>query len=127
MDTDCATTFLGGYRHGGESLERGIMPAAVNDTVTDGGPISQTLARGLCALRLIATSQSGLTVREVADYLGVHRSIAYRLLNTLADLRFARKGKDGRYRVAAETLQLCGDAARGPDLTTQTPGAPDAS
>lgn len=83
------------------------MPTPINDTATDGGPISQTLARGLAALRLIATSRNGLTIREVADYLGVHRTIAYRLLNTLADRRFAAKGDDGRYRLAADTVHAC--------------------
>jgi DNA-binding IclR family transcriptional regulator len=83
------------------------MPTAINDTATDRGPISQTLARGLSALRLIATSRNGLTIREVADYLGVHRTIAYRLINTLADLRFAVKGDDGRYRLAADPAHAC--------------------
>lgn len=62
---------------------------------------SQTLARGLRALQLVAAAPAGLTVQQVADNAGVHRTIAYRLLVTLADFRLVAKGDDGRYRPAA--------------------------
>jgi DNA-binding IclR family transcriptional regulator len=73
------------------------MPETQNTTV----PGSQTLARGLTALRLVADAPSGLTVQQVADGVGVHRTIAYRLLTTLAQFRLVAKGEDGRYRPAA--------------------------
>jgi DNA-binding IclR family transcriptional regulator len=62
---------------------------------------SQTLARGLNALQLVADAPSGLTVQQIADGVGVHRTIAYRLLATLTQFRFVAKGEDGRYRPAA--------------------------
>src|ERR1700750_7929 len=62
---------------------------------------SQTLARGLNALQLVPDAPSGLTVQQVADGVGVHRTIAYRLLGTLSQFRFIAKGEDGRYRPAA--------------------------
>ncbi|WP_204079579.1 IclR family transcriptional regulator [Mycobacterium riyadhense] len=62
---------------------------------------SQTLARGLTALQLVAASPTGLTMQEVADHVGVHRTIAYRLLSTLTQFRLVSKGEDGRYRPAA--------------------------
>ncbi|MDZ4234461.1 MAG: helix-turn-helix domain-containing protein, partial [Dietzia sp.] len=71
-----------------------------------GAPGSQTLARGLSALQLVANSPTGLTVTEVADDIGVHRTIAYRLLTTLAQFRFVAKGEDGRYRSAAALAVL---------------------
>ena len=64
-------------------------------------PGSQTLARGLNALQLVADAPSGLSVQQVADGVGVHRTIAYRLLATLSQFRFVAKGEDGRYRPAA--------------------------
>jgi DNA-binding IclR family transcriptional regulator len=64
-------------------------------------PGSQTLARGLNALQLVADAPSGLTVQQVADGIGVHRTIAYRLLATLSQFRLVAKGEDGRYRPAA--------------------------
>jgi DNA-binding IclR family transcriptional regulator len=64
-------------------------------------PGSQTLARGLNALQLVADAPTGLTVQQVADGVGVHRTIAYRLLATLAQYRFVAKSEDGHYRPAA--------------------------
>jgi len=69
--------------------------------VTSSGTGSQTLARGLTALQMVADSPSGLTVQQLADQIGVHRTIAYRLLTTLAEFRLVAKGEDGRYRPAA--------------------------
>ncbi len=62
---------------------------------------SQTLARGLTALQLVAASPTGLTVQELADQVGVHRTIAYRLLTTLSQFKLVAKGEDGRFRPAA--------------------------
>lgn len=67
---------------------------------------SQTLARGLTALQLVAGSPSGLTMQQVADQVGVHRTIAYRLLSTLTQFRLLAKGEDGRYRPAAALAVL---------------------
>src|SRR5271166_1575649 len=49
---------------------------------------------------MVAASPGGITVQQLADQVGVHRTIAYRLLLTLAEFRVA-KGEDGRYRPAA--------------------------
>ena len=87
----------GGARHGAESRAN----AAPN-----GAPGSQTLARGLAALQLVASSRTGLTAQQVADDIGVHRTIAYRLLTTLAQYRMVAKGEDGRYRSAAALAVL---------------------
>lgn len=81
-------------------------------SVKDGQPAeklaagSQTLARGLSALQAVATSPAGVTAQQVADHVGVHRTIAYRLLSTLAQQRFVVKGEDGRYRPAAALAVL---------------------
>lgn len=69
--------------------------------MTGSGTGSQTLARGLTALQMVADSPGGLTVQQLADRVGVHRTIAYRLLSTLAEHRLLAKGEDGRYRPAA--------------------------
>jgi DNA-binding IclR family transcriptional regulator len=67
---------------------------------------SQTLARGLSALQAVSSSPSGMTAQQVADHVGVHRTIAYRLLSTLAQHRFVVRGEDGRYRPAAALAVL---------------------
>ncbi|EJZ12628.1 IclR family transcriptional regulator [Mycolicibacterium vaccae] len=81
-------------------------PDGAQTSAGAGAPGSQTLARGLTALHLVAGSPTGLTVGEVADEIGVHRTIAYRLLSTLAQFRFVAKGEDGRYRSAAALAVL---------------------
>jgi DNA-binding IclR family transcriptional regulator len=50
---------------------------------------------------MVADSPGGLTVQQLAERLGVHRTIAHRLLSTLAQFRLVAKGEDGRYRPAA--------------------------
>src|SRR6478609_3730626 len=87
----------GGARHG--ASEGGARHGA--ESRANGAPGSQTLARGLAALQLVASSRTGLTAQQVADDIGVHRTIAYRLLTTLAQYRMVAKGEDGRYRSAA--------------------------
>ena len=67
---------------------------------------SQTLARGLSALQAVANSPAGVTAQQVADHVGVHRTIAYRLLSTLAQNRYIVKGDDGKYRPAAALAVL---------------------
>jgi DNA-binding IclR family transcriptional regulator len=69
--------------------------------MTGSGAGSQTLARGLTALQMVADAPGGLTVQQLADQVGVHRTIAYRLLSTLAQFRLVAKGEDGRYRPGA--------------------------
>jgi len=67
---------------------------------------SQTLARGLSALQAVSSSPLGLTAQQVADHVGVHRTIAYRLLTTLSQARYVVKGEDGKYRPAAALAVL---------------------
>lgn len=71
---------------------------------------SQTLARGIAALKAVAGSRDGLTIQEVADLLGVHRTIAYRILNTLSDENLVHRSEDGRYRGASGLLGLASAA-----------------
>jgi DNA-binding IclR family transcriptional regulator len=61
---------------------------------------SQTLARGLTALELISQSPSGLTIQEVAERLDIHRTVASRLLTTLAQFRLIAR-HEGRFRPGA--------------------------
>lgn len=65
---------------------------------------SQTLARGLRALELLAVRP--LTISELADGLGVHRSNAYRVLRTLEEYRFVTRDQDGRIRLGAGLTAL---------------------
>jgi len=67
---------------------------------------AQTLARGLRALSAVAQSPTGLSIAELAEHLGVHRSIAYRILAALSDARLIARGPDGRYRGSVGLIHL---------------------
>jgi len=72
-------------------------------TARDG---NQTLARGLRVLLAVADAKDGLTVQQVSVLLGVHRSIAYRVLQTLADFGLAVRRGDGAYIPGARLATL---------------------
>lgn len=67
---------------------------------------SQTLARGIQALKNVAMSSNGLSIQEVAAGLGIHRSVASRLLQTLSEAGLIARGGDGRYRAGAGLIPL---------------------
>ncbi|MFN2538073.1 MAG: IclR family transcriptional regulator [Mycobacteriales bacterium] len=67
---------------------------------------NQTLARGLRVLLAIADAKDGLSVQDVGDLLGVHRSIAYRLLQTLADFGLVARSRQGLYIPGARLATL---------------------
>jgi DNA-binding IclR family transcriptional regulator len=67
---------------------------------------AQTLDRGLSALEMVATAENGMTVQEVAERLGVHRTIASRMLGALAQHRLIARDAGGRYRVGSGLIAL---------------------
>lgn len=56
----------------------------------------QTLDRGLSALFLIARSDGGLKIAELADKLALNRAIVYRLVATLTDHGMVQRLPNGR-------------------------------
>ena len=67
---------------------------------------SQTLDRGLRVLKLLADTDHGLTVTELASKLGVNRTVVYRLLATLEQHALVRRDIGGRARVGLGVLRL---------------------
>lgn len=63
---------------------------------SDSAP-SQTLARGLRILDLLAESSRPLSVAQLADGLAVHRSVAYRLVRTLEAASLVARDATGSY------------------------------
>ena len=58
---------------------------------------SQTLDRGLACLDFVAAADHPLSVDAVAEALGLHRSIVYRLLRTLELRRLVERDSDGDF------------------------------
>lgn len=73
---------------------------------------SQTLARGLAALALIGESDAPITVRELAERLGIHRSMAYRLVATLEQSGFIVRAGGGELEIGIRLVGVARAAAR---------------
>jgi len=73
---------------------------------------SQTLARGLSALAMIGESEPALTVAGLAERLGIHRSMAYRLVKTLEHHGFAERLPSGELAIGARLVALTRGASR---------------
>ncbi|HUH53551.1 MAG TPA: IclR family transcriptional regulator [Microbacteriaceae bacterium] len=87
------------------------MPQSTADQLLSSG--SQTLARGLRVLEILADAPGPLSVNELASQLGVHRSNAYRLLRTLEEHRFVVRRKDGLIRIGPKLTVLARGVAPG--------------
>lgn len=77
-------------------------------------PHSQTLDRGLRLLEFLADAQKDLTVSQITEGLGLHRSIVYRILRTLEDHRLVTRTATGTYILGAGLVVLARGVA--PDL-----------
>ncbi len=88
-----------------------------NETITP----SQTLSRGLFILEAVALAEAPLSIAEIAESTGVHRSIAYRLIRTLEAHHLLERDEAGNYRPAAGLAVL----ARSVRLDLRTAAAPE--
>jgi DNA-binding IclR family transcriptional regulator len=73
---------------------------------------SQTLGRGIQILEILSETREALTIDALAGQLGVHRSIAYRLLRTLEDHRLVIRDPSGRVSLGARMAALAAGVAR---------------
>jgi DNA-binding IclR family transcriptional regulator len=90
----------------------------------NGAPHSQTLSRGIRVLEILADSDQAMSIADVAAALGVHRSIAYRILRTLEDHGVVIRDAAGAVRLGPRMAALARGVARGlqtaalPELTS---------
>ncbi len=67
---------------------------------------SQTLDRGLRALKVLAETPEGLTITELSSRLQVNRTVVYRLISTLEQHGLVRRDARSRLFVGLGVLQL---------------------
>jgi DNA-binding IclR family transcriptional regulator len=77
----------------------------------DGG--SQTLSRGLTALELIGSADAPLSVADLCAQLGIHRSMAYRLVKTLEQRGFVYRDASGGLVLGTKIATLARSVAKG--------------
>lgn len=79
---------------------------------TDSGKAaSQTLDRGLQILDVLAEANGPLTIADVATGIGVHRSVAYRLVRTLQDRGLVIRDAAGALRIGPHVATLARSVA----------------
>lgn len=71
-----------------------------------GGSFSQTLDRGVRLLEILAQTAQPCSAAELSAMLGIHRSVAYRLLRTLKEHQLLDVEPDGRYTLGLGLLTL---------------------
>jgi len=67
---------------------------------------AKILAKGLNLLEVLAQSAEGMTAAELADSVGVHKTTAYRYLNTLLQAGYIKTNGDGSYHLGNKILEL---------------------
>jgi DNA-binding IclR family transcriptional regulator len=77
----------------------------------DEAPPLQTLSRGIRVLEVLADARGPLTIDETAGALGVHRSIAYRLVRTLEQHGLVVRDDGGRITLGARMAALAAGVA----------------
>ena len=85
----------------------------------DGG--SQTLARGLAALEIIGHAAEPISVATLSQQLGIHRSMAYRLVKTLEQSGFVARATVGGLVLGPKLATL----ARGVSKDLRSAAAPE--
>ncbi|NKX54601.1 IclR family transcriptional regulator [Arthrobacter mobilis] len=86
-----------------------------------GAAHSQTLSRGIRALEILADAPAPMTIAELSAALGVHRSIAYRILRTLEDHSLVMRDTAGRLQAGPGLAAL----ARGVSRDLQSAALPE--
>ncbi|MBO1266968.1 IclR family transcriptional regulator [Arthrobacter cavernae] len=102
------------------SAAKNLQDAGLQDTPAPVSP-SQTLSRGIQALEILAAAERPLTIAELAAALGVHRSVAYRILRTLEDHSLLVRDDAGRVQPGPGLAVL----ARGVSRNLQTAALPE--
>lgn len=97
-----------------------LQETGLQDTPAPASP-SQTLSRGIQALEILAAAEHPLTIAELAGALGVHRSVAYRILRTLEDHSLLVRDDAGRVQPGPGLAVL----ARGVSRDLQTAALPE--
>lgn len=77
----------------------------------DSSPASQTLSRGIRLLEELAAARAPLSIDALAERVGLHRSVAYRLLRTLEDHGLTSRDATGAVRLGTGLAALAAGVA----------------
>lgn len=77
----------------------------------DAAPASQTLSRGIRLLEELSAARTPLSIDDLAARVGLHRSVAYRLLRTLEDHGLVSRDATGAVRLGTGLAALAAGVA----------------
>lgn len=80
--------------------------------MTQEAPHSQTLSRGIRVLEILAESSAPMTIANLSESLGLHRSIAYRIIRTLEDHGLVARDDAGALSLGPRMAALARGVAR---------------
>lgn len=83
-----------------------------NPAGSTSGVTSQTLSRGLRILEVLAARGTAASSSEISAELGLHRSIAYRLLRTLEEHRLVVRDERGFFELGPRLAALAATVER---------------
>lgn len=69
----------------------------------------QTLERGIQVLEIVSATPSGIKMADLAEAIGVHRTIAYRIVSTLEEYRLVFRPGDNRVYIGSGILKFSGN------------------
>lgn len=76
----------------------------------------QSLIRAVDILDLISSQKKGISVTEIANQLELHKSTAYRILQTLEYKNYVKKDEHKRYKVGKRVIEIGNQALNNIDL-----------
>lgn len=85
--------------------------SAVTEAIPTSSNHSQTLSRGIQMLEILAEADAGVSIAELSKALGVHRSIAYRILRTLEDHGLVTRSDAGVVSLGSRMVYLARNVA----------------
>lgn len=97
------------------------MSIPISQASTAAPPHSQTLSRGIRVLEILAESDDPMSITTLTTALGVHRSIAYRIVRTFEDHGLVIRDAAGAVRLGPRMAAL----ARGVSRDLQAAALPE--
>ena len=79
----------------------------------------QSIDRALDIIEVLAVEESGLGVTEIASRVGLHKSTAYRIIETLYNRGYLNKTQDNNYKIGLKLIEAVSCYINSLELETQ--------
>ena len=66
----------------------------------------QSIDRALDIIEAVAIKEEGRSLTEISEYVGLHKSTAYRIIMTLVNRGYLEKTRDGNYKLGYKMIEI---------------------